>query len=135
MFDYAIAPGAKAHPGLRYRLPFGRGSKTGILVSTQGVSDIPPNRIKTAVECLDEMPVLSEHMMALAAWLSSYYLQPLGEVLFQCLPSYLRSAKSIKPTRVKFWHALPVEAELRERLRKRSPRQYELLVAIGRAPE
>ena len=135
VFDYAIAPGAQAQPGLRYRLPFGHGTKTGILISTQGVSDIPPNRIKTAVECLDEMPVLSEHMMALAAWLSSYYLQPPGEVLFQCLPSYLRSAKAIKPTRVKSLHALPVEAELRKSLRKRSPRQYELLVAIERAPE
>ncbi|MFV2030955.1 MAG: primosomal protein N', partial [Gammaproteobacteria bacterium] len=36
---------------------------------------------------------------------------------------------------VRYWRALPVEAELRERLRKRSPRQYELLVAIEQAPD
>ena len=135
VFDYAIAPDARMQTGLRYRLPFGRGRKTGILVSTQAASDIPPDRIKSALECLDEAPVLSEHMIQLANWLAEYYLQPPGEVLFQCLPSYLRTAKRIKPSRVKYWHALPVKAALRERLRSRSPRQFEILAAIEQAPE
>ena len=135
MFDYGIAPEAQVLTGLRYRLPFGKGSKAGILLSTHEASEIPPDRIKAAIECLDEAPVLSEHMMALARWLAEYYLQPPGEVLFQCLPGYLRKAKTIKPARVKYWHALPVEAELLKRLRKQSPRQYELLVAIEQAPD
>ncbi len=135
VFDYDMASSAPLQAGLRYRLPFGRGSKTGILLSTQDATDIPLERIKTALECLDDTPVLSEHMIALARWLAEYYLQPPGEVLFQCLPGYLRDARRIKPTRVKYWHALPVDAQLRERLRIRSPRQYELLVAIEQAPD
>ncbi|MEE8364570.1 MAG: primosomal protein N' [Gammaproteobacteria bacterium] len=135
VFDYDMAVNAPVQAGLRYRLPFGQGSKTGILLSTQDATDISPERIKTAIECLDDAPVLSEHMIALARWLAEYYLQPPGEVLFQCLPGYLRNAKRIKPTRVKYWYALPVADDLRERLRKRSPRQYELLVAIEQAPD
>ncbi|MFV2030956.1 MAG: hypothetical protein ACC663_00555, partial [Gammaproteobacteria bacterium] len=99
VFDYAITEQAQAKAGLRYRLPFGQGRKKGILLSTKDASDIPPERIRTATECLDDTPVLSEHMMALSQWMAEYYLQPPGEVLFQCLPGYLRSAKQVRPTR------------------------------------
>lgn len=68
--------------------------------------------------------------MALAYWMASYYLQPLGEVMFQCLPAHLRRGKSEKPERVKYWHAQTIDADLNDAIRRRSPRQFEMLVAI-----
>ncbi len=35
---------------------------------------------------LDEEPLLSDHLLALAEWMAQYYLAPLGEVLRGMLP-------------------------------------------------
>jgi primosomal protein N' (replication factor Y) len=130
IFDYAIDPGKSAAPGSRYRLPFGQGYKTGLLLEEHDSTSVPGDRIRAAGECLDDEPVLSEHMISLAQWIANYYLQPLGEVLFQCLPGYLRAGKTAKPVQVKYWQAKPIDAGLRDKIERRSPRQFELLVAI-----
>ena len=97
VFDYAIEPvdsigngstGTDAnHIGKRFRLPFGSGNKIGLFLDQIDDSSVAREKTKQALECLDDTPVLSEHMMALAYWMASYYLQPLGEVMFQCLPA------------------------------------------------
>jgi primosomal protein N' (replication factor Y) len=133
IFDYAIDNHEQVQRGTRYRLPFGQGSRTGILLETHNSASVQQNRIKPAQECLDESPVLSGHLIELATWMSEYYLQPVGEVLFQCLPRYLRAARYEKPVRVKNWYANELEPELRGAIEKRSPRQHELLLAIERA--
>jgi primosomal protein N' (replication factor Y) len=133
VFDYAIEEGRKAIVGARYRLPFGQGYKTGVLLGEQDTVSVSVDRIKSALECLDDVPALSEHMMQLACWMSDYYLQPLGEVIFQCLPGYLRTTKPEKPGRVKYWRAKPLDPGLRDSIQRRSPRQYQVLVAIERA--
>ena len=130
LFDYSIEPGKIAAVGSRYRLPFGQGDKTGLLIQEHDSTSVPGDRIKTAGECLDDEPVLSEHMISFARWIADYYLQPLGDVLFQCLPGYLRGSKAEKPNRVKYWQAKSIDAELRDKIERRSPRQFELLVAI-----
>ena len=73
---------------------------------------------------------MGEHMLALAGWISEYYHQPLGEVIFQCLPAYLRGARPHAPTRVKCWHLSSGETQDLERLQKRSPRQFEIFQAL-----
>lgn len=133
IFDYSIDSGISAAAGSRYRLPFGQGYKTGLLLEEHDSTSIPGDRIKAVDECLDDEPVLSEHMISLARWIADYYLQPLGEVLFQCLPGYLRGSKTEKPDRVKYWQAKPIDAGLRDKIEQRSPRQFELLVAIEHA--
>ena len=133
IFDYAIENHQLAQMGTRYLLPFGQGSRTGILLNTHDSSTVQEDRIKAAQECLDESPVLSGHLIALATWMSNYYLQPIGEVLFQCLPRYLRAARREKPVRVKYWHATTLDPELREKIEQRSPRQHEILLAIEQA--
>jgi primosomal protein N' (replication factor Y) len=133
VFDYTIEEGDVAITGARYRLPFGQGYKTGILLREQDTSAVPAARIKSVLECLDDEPTLSEHMMQLACWMADYYLQPLGEVMFQCLPGYLRATKPEKPNRLKFWQAKPFDLELRDRIQRRSPRQYQVLAAIEQA--
>jgi len=133
IFDYTIENHQLAQMGTRYLLPFGQGSRIGILLNTHDSSTVQEDRIKAAQECLDEAPVLSGHLIALATWMSDYYLQPIGEVLFQCLPRYLRAARREKPVRVKYWHATMLEPELREKIEKRSPRQHQILLAIEQA--
>jgi primosomal protein N' (replication factor Y) len=145
VFDYAIAPidsigigaignsstdGDAAHIGKRFLLPFGSGKKTGLFLNQIDDSSVAREKTKHVLKCLDDTPVLSEHMMALARWMASYYLQPLGEVMFQCLPTYLRSGKIEKPDRAKYWHAQTIDANLHDAIRRRSPKQFKMLLAI-----
>jgi primosomal protein N' (replication factor Y) len=145
VFDYAIEPidsvgtgeisnsssgGDATHVGKRFLLPFGSGKKTGLFLSSIDDSSVSREKTKQVLECLDDTPVLSEHMMALARWMASYYLQPLGEVMFQCLPTHLRSGKSEKPDRVKYWHVQTIDADLHDAIRRRSPKQFKMLLAI-----
>ncbi|MFT5549283.1 MAG: primosomal protein N' (replication factor Y), partial [Candidatus Azotimanducaceae bacterium] len=119
VFDYAIEPidpvsldsngndgvdSDVSHIGKRFRLPFGSGKKIGLFLEPVDDSSVAREKTKPVLECLDDKPVLSEHMMALARWMASYYLQPLGEVMFQCLPAHLRNGKSEKPELVKYWY-------------------------------
>ncbi|MCP4186685.1 MAG: primosomal protein N' [Gammaproteobacteria bacterium] len=129
-FDYALDANSKSQPGVRYRLPFGKGQKPGVLISSSESTSLDPQKIKPVLEVLDQSPVLDAHMLELSRWVADYYLQPPGEVLFQCLPKYLRSQRQQKPARVKRWLANELDAESRETIERRSPRQHELLSAI-----
>ena len=133
IFDYTIDVADRVEAGTRYRLPFANGVKTGLLLSTSDASEHDSARIKAAGQRLDQEPVLSEHMLALARWMADYYLQPLGEVLFQCLPSYLRGANLEKPARLKIWRILDADADTIAAMQSRSPRQYEICRAIEQA--
>lgn len=145
VFDYAIdsidsisqdsSNVDASHIGKRFRLPFGSGNKTGLFLNQIDQSSVAAEKTKQVLECLDDVPVLSEHMMALAYWMASYYLQPLGEVMFQCLPAHLRSGKSEKPERVKYWRVLAIDADLRDSIRRRSPKQFEILLAIEQSAD
>jgi primosomal protein N' (replication factor Y) len=130
VFDYAIDEQSTPEIGTRYRLPFANGVKTGILLSVQNDSSLDPSRIKAAQEVIDTRPVIDEHMLALAGWISEYYHQPLGEVVFQCLPAYLRGSRPHVPARVKCWHLSLDKAQDLEPLQQRSPRQFEMCQAL-----
>ena len=121
--------------GTRYRLPFASGIKTGVLLSASDHSEFDPARIKPVQERLDEHAILDEHMLALAHWMSDYYLQPLGEVVFQCIPGYLRGARAHHPLRVKRWRLAEADAGLVDDLRQRSPRQFEICQALCQQPD
>ena len=129
-FDYRIADIQPAQPGMRYRLPFGKSARVGVLLSSSETTGLDEKKVKTVFEALDHEPVLSSHMLELARWMANYYLQPHGEVLFQCLPKYLRAPNTQKETRIKVWQVQSMESRTREAIKKRSPRQDELLNAI-----
>lgn len=130
VFDYRILDDQPVQPGIRYRLPFGKSDKVGVLLEARDTSDFNTDKIRSAFEALDHKPVLSTHMLELARWMADYYLQPPGEVLFQCLPKYLRTTNAQKETRIKVWRPSVIDDKAREAIKKRSPRQDELLEAI-----
>jgi primosomal protein N' (replication factor Y) len=130
VFDYRIEADDPALAGTRYRLPFSSGVKTGVLLDTNDASELDPARIKPVQERLDHEAVLGEHMLALAHWMSEYYLQPLGEVVFQCLPGYLRGTRPHEPVRVKRWCLVNSDPTQIAELERRSPRQFEICQAL-----
>ncbi len=130
VFTYAL-DAAQPQAGTRYRLPFAGRERTGLLLEPDAAGDIDPARIKPADDCLDEAPVLDAHMMALASWLADYYLQPLGEVLFQCLPGYLRRARPQRSLAVRRYRLAEGNAEALAALARRAPKQWEICQALA----
>ena len=84
-FTYAVREGQLPVRGARVIVPFRNEKLIGVVT---GVSDAAPTdfeaRFLEAV--LDEEPLLSENLLALAEWMAGYYLAPLGEVLRGMLP-------------------------------------------------
>ena len=114
---------------MRFRLPFGRGSKTGILISCVQ-SDDHRRELKPVIEPLDQQPVLSAHMLELGLWVADYYCQPIGEVLFLFLPGYLRKPQAQAETRLRVWRCGQLDPQQVDALKSRAPRQFELLQAL-----
>src|ERR1700723_2064549 len=84
-FTYAVREGETVRRGVRVIAPFRNEKLIGVVTA---VSDAAPVdfEAKPVEAVLDEEPLLSEHLLALAEWIAQYYLAPLGEVLRGMLP-------------------------------------------------
>lgn len=107
LFDYLPPPNADKKtgvPGVRVRVPFQSRTLVGILISVEKESALPDEKLKAALEILDEQPILPEDVQKLCEWAAEYYHYSLGEVLISALPALLRKGKtvetSIKPIKV-----------------------------------
>jgi primosomal protein N' (replication factor Y) (superfamily II helicase) len=101
-FDYLAPAQAEVtalQPGMRVRVPFGRGKRVGILLEVTHKADVGVARLKPALEILDESPSVSTELLELCRWASDYYHHPLGEVLATALPTRLREGGPAKPAR------------------------------------
>jgi primosomal protein N' (replication factor Y) len=134
LFDYLPAVGAgNASAGCRVRVPFGRGSRIGVIVDTAATSTFDPNRLRRVSEVLDSTPVLSEESLALLLWCASYYHHPPGEVICGALPGLLRRgapAQALAPPR---WRL--TEAGRSATPEARASRQTALLTALRQAAD
>ena len=130
VFEYTIDASDPVEVGTRYQLPFSNGVKTGVLLSLSATSELDHARIKPVQERLDQQALLGKHMLALAHWMADYYIQPLGEVVFQCLPSRLRGSRPHHPVQDKRWCLDQFTPEQIEGLKQRSPRQFEICKAL-----
>jgi len=93
LFDYRAADATAADVGCRVMVPFGRGSKVGLVVEVLAASDQPADKLKDASEILRDMPPLPADWRALCEFCARYYQHPLGEVMAFALPPMLRKGK------------------------------------------
>jgi len=90
--DYDVT---KLQPGMRFKIPFGRRILTGLYIKTKTTSDVPKNKLKAAIECLDSEAILPIDLLELATQAANYYHYPIGEALLGILPVRLRQGKSL----------------------------------------
>ena len=88
-FTYLVGSGADSNSppmvGARVIVPFRNEKLVGVV--TELHSKAPTEFEAKPVEAvLDEEPLISAHLLDLAAWMAQYYLAPLGEVLRGMLP-------------------------------------------------
>ncbi len=89
-FHYLVpsALEVSVQPGVRVMAPFGPRERVGFVVRVVETSPIP--RLKPLRRAIDPAPVIDAERLALASWLSGYYVCSLGEALAAIVPSDIR---------------------------------------------
>ena len=101
LFDYQLLDSTESDIGYRVKVPFGSGSKVGIVVDVVAASDQPESKLKVVQEVLRDMPPLPKGWFALCEFCARYYQAPLGEVMAFALPPMLRRGKLPRRTKEK----------------------------------
>ena len=136
LFDYlAAGSGDPPRPGVRLRVPFGRGERCGVLVEvTTGVA--PGRVLKRVAAVLDAEPLFTPADLELFGWAARYYQHPIGEVIAAALPLRLRQGRPLIPVGRDRWRLTPVgRDQVQARVLARAPRQADLVARLAAVPE
>ena len=137
-FDYLPAAGHRAehYPvGSRVEVPFGRQKQIAIVIGHSEHSDVATSRLKAVGKLLDDTPLLSSELLALAEWMRDYYHHAHGETLFNLLPSALRKGANSVAYQQTYWEISARGLELDEGALARAPKQQALLNHLRETPQ
>jgi len=134
LFDYLapLAAEPAPQPGVRVRVPFGRGSRVGLIVGVKATSDLPAERLRRATAVLDPAPLLPADVRRLLDWAAAYYQHPPGEVMAAALPTALRDGQDAGGTEHVF-QLTPAGQSADEATLRRAPVQYRVLAQLRAA--
>src|SRR5213079_2437701 len=116
--------------GSRVRVPFRDKSTLATVVAALDHSEAEGIRPIEAV--IGEAPILSEQLLELARWISAYYCCPIETVMRSMLPQVIRRAQVGWKKQLFVQPGRKIDSDELEKLRKRAPRQAELLEVISR---
>jgi primosomal protein N' (replication factor Y) len=129
--DYSVPEmlGERIGVGSRVRVPFRDKSGLATVVATLERSDVKGIRPIEAV--VGEAPILSEPLLELANWIGTYYCCPIETVMRSMLPQVIRKAEVSFKRQLFVLPGPKIDNNELDKLRKRAPRQTELLEAIA----
>src|SRR5437762_1985473 len=129
--DYAVPEelAERIGVGSRVRVPFRDRSALATVVGVLEHSEAKGIRPIEAI--IGEAPILSEQLLELARWISAYYCCPIETVMRSLLPQVIRRAEVGWKKQLFVRPARKIDNEEIEKLRKRAPRQAELLEVIA----
>jgi primosomal protein N' (replication factor Y) len=129
--DYSVPENLAAGVtiGARVRVPFRDKSVLGTVAAVLERSEATGIRPIEAV--LGHGPALSEQALELANWIGAYYCCPIETVLRSVLPQVIRRAKAGWKKQLFVRPGRAIDRDELEKLRRRAPRQAELLEAVA----
>ncbi len=122
-------------PGTRVRVPFGSGTRVGVVLEHVDHTRVPRQRLKRISRILDREPLLDAESLAFLRWASDYFHHPMGEVVLGALPPALRAGKPLPTSGEPHWRLSESGQGLRSEQFRRAPRQaavWELLRGLPR---
>jgi primosomal protein N' (replication factor Y) len=130
--DYSVPESLVARVGVgsRVRVPFRDKSALATVVAIPEQSEAKGIRPIEAV--IGQAPVLNERLLELARWIGTYYCCPIEAVMRSVLPQVIRRAQVGWKKQLFVQPARDVDQAEFEKLRRRAPRQAELLAAISK---
>jgi primosomal protein N' (replication factor Y) len=134
VFDYRCPEGidpSRLKPGTRVRVPFGKRRLVGVLLRHTATSEVPVDKLKAALEILDEEPLFDALSFELLCWSADYYRHPIGEVFAAALPVSLRAGSPLHE-QIECWQLTPLGELEWPALPARSSRLRALAAAVAR---
>src|SRR5690349_22072733 len=130
--DYSVPKSLAARIGVgsRVRVPFRDKSALATVVAMPEHSEAKGIRPIKAI--VGETPTLSEQLLELARWIGTYYCCPIEIVMRSVLPQVIRRAEVGWKKQLFVQPAINLDHADIENLRRRAPRQAELLEAISK---
>src|SRR6476469_9406120 len=116
--------------GSRVRVPFRERSALATVVAVLEQSDA--KGIRPIEALVGDKPVLSAKLIELARWMGAYYCCPIATVMRSLLPQVIRRAEVGWKKQLFVSAAKEIVPEEIEKLRRRAPKQAELLEAISK---
>jgi primosomal protein N' (replication factor Y) len=116
--------------GSRVRVPFREKSALATVVAVTEQSEAKGIRLIEAV--VGEAPILGKQLLELGRWISAYYCCPIETVIRSLLPQVIRRAEVGWKKQLFVQPGRKIDNEEVEKLRRRAPRQAELLEVILR---
>ena len=116
--------------GSRVRVPFRDKSALATVLAVLEHSDA--KGIRPIEALVGEAPAISEPLLELAKWMGTYYCCPLETVMRSLLPQVIRRAEVGWKKQLFVQPVAKIDIEKIDNLRKRAPRQAELLEAIAK---
>ncbi|MBR0567645.1 primosomal protein N' [Azoarcus sp. L1K30] len=100
LFDYISEDANNEDIGRCVRVPFGRGEKSGLIVSLPAEPDIDRTRLKAVSHIQRDVPALPADWLELVGFVARYYHAALGEVISLALPPGLRRADGVSAAEI-----------------------------------
>ncbi len=97
LFDYRVESDAPAPVGCRVAVPFGRTRRIAVVVDRPRQMPCASYELRAVEKVLDAEPVADAELLNTLKWLSGYYHQPLGEVLWTAMPAAIRHGQPMMP--------------------------------------
>lgn len=116
--------------GSRVRVPFRDKSALATVVAL--LEESSAEGIRPIEALVGDRPALSAKLVELARWMSAYYCCPIEAVMRSLLPQVIRRAEVGWKKQLIVSAAKEITAEDIEKLRRRAPRQAELLEAVSK---
>jgi primosomal protein N' (replication factor Y) len=116
--------------GWRVRVPFR--DKTALATVVGVLEESGVEGIRPIEAIVGDKPAFSPKLLELAKWMSAYYCCSIEAVMRSLLPQVIRRAEVGWKKQLFVRAAREVTAEEIDKLRKRAPRQAELLEAVGK---
>ncbi len=110
-------------PGTRVRVPFGSGTRIGVVLEHVDHTQVAPQRLKRISRILDKEPLLGTENLSFLRWASDYFHHPIGEVVVGALPAALRAGKPLPPGGEPRWRLTESGKGLPSEHFRRAPRQ------------
>jgi primosomal protein N' (replication factor Y) len=130
--DYSVPETLAGRIGIgsRVRVPFRDKSAFATVLATLEQSEA--KGIRPIEALVGEAPAISESLLELAKWMSTYYCCPLETVMRSLLPQVIRRAEVGWKKQLFVQPVTKIDDDKIDNLRKRAPRQAELLDAIAK---
>ena len=89
--SYCLPPTGEVLPGQRVRVPLRKKTVVGLVTGSRQVSEEEAGRLKPVEAILDEKPLVEASLLAIADWISRYYLYDAHSAYLLALPATLRN--------------------------------------------